>query len=105
MRAGCASLALPADDVCSNRGCERALPLALPLEHSCSIQTASGLNTQRVPVALPAGRACSPPDPLHVMLDALSVYRFMLMVCSDLASAVACPDLPVCMRAKRLAYR
>ena len=31
---------------------------------------ASGLNTQRVPVALPAGLANRPPDPLRMMLGA-----------------------------------
>jgi hypothetical protein len=31
---------------------------------------ASGLNTQRAPVALPAGMASRPPDPLQMMLAA-----------------------------------
>jgi hypothetical protein len=45
----------------------RAAPRALALGRYALVKDASGLNTQRVPVALPAGRASRPPDPLQVM--------------------------------------
>jgi hypothetical protein len=45
---------------------------------------ASGLYTQRVPVALPAGWASRPPDPLHMMLAARLLHRRMPPLCRDL---------------------
>ena len=81
MRAGCA----PRAPCClarqlRSRACERAPPLALP-----------------------AGRACSPPDPLQLMLDARANHRFMLTVCEQQALIVASSALSRKHAHKRLA--
>jgi hypothetical protein len=55
------SRATSAADVAHYHGCAWALLDIL-------LRNASGLNTQRVPVALPAGMASRPPDPLQMRL-------------------------------------
>ena len=65
--------------------------------HEALCLDASGLNTQRVPVALLAGRASRPLDPLQMMLAAGAKHRRMRMVRQKQALIAACSFLPVTM--------